>query len=89
MEILLQLFLLVVGAWTVGGWCQDMADRLAKCANDWSVERAHCLVGQAILDHEWARTGNPLRAFEFALFIMTGQRVKFLECGNERTGEAA
>lgn len=78
MEFLLRL-LIIVGACTVGNWCRDIVGRLAKYADEWSLDRAHYLVGQAILDHESQRTGNPPRAFEFAYFIMTGQRVKFME----------
>lgn len=52
--------------WNLSGILIDKAERV----DQWAHKRAIVKCGQAILDYEWAQSGNPISAHNFAHKIM-------------------
>lgn len=67
-------FVLYTGAgYGYGLLCWDLAGIIleyAKRLNEWSHRRAIIKCGQAILDYEWDKSGNPVAAHRFAHKVM-------------------
>jgi hypothetical protein len=55
--------------WELAGILADKSDRV----DQWAHRRAIIKCGQAILDYEWDRSGNPVAAHKFAHKIMGTQ----------------